>query len=516
MIPRINLKNVNEQIDLPVSIKLDGGILKLLSWLRILPGKRYVAEAVWSTESSENKVLAKLYLGGKSKNKMTVELDGCQRLTRASLPAAKVVANGAAELSAWLLLEWLPDAKTLAQVLALEVDSISFAGDGDLAESQLEIVLPPLQKSVEILRQMHDRSLQQKDLHLDNFLYVDGKIFIIDAAEVQSASDGSRDRNLSMLLAQLPHCWWSAVLQNYFSAADEPLNEQRQQAIKQVARDHRLWRAKDICNKSQRNCSLFSAGKSFYRWHALWRSQAMNLMPLLDNIETEMAAGQMLKNGGSSTVVRIQWRGQDLVVKRYNVKGVWHFLRRCLRSSRALHSWQQGHLWRVLELPTPKPLAVIEKRWGPLRLGGYLVTEYTSGKDIISGFDEANEGQLLGCISQLQVLLKRMASYQLSHGDLKGSNILSAEQGQENSLSFIDLDAACQHISKAVWRKNFIKDLARLQRNWSKESQVICHIKCALSELHSSLNLDGFSRAVKESIGKIDFEKATIKNRACK
>jgi tRNA A-37 threonylcarbamoyl transferase component Bud32 len=182
-------------------------------------------------------------------------------------------------------------------------------------------------------------------------------------------------------------------------------------------------------------------------------------MPLLDDIEAVMAAGTMLKAGGSSTVVLVQWQGRPLVIKRYNIKGMGHFLRRCLRPSRASHSWRQGHLWRVLELPTARPVAVLEKRWGPLRVGGYLIAEYSSEQDIIGAFNGIHSDAL---INQLQLLLERMADYQISHGDLKGTNVLI----EEEKISFIDLDAAKLHVKSNRWSKAFKKDLSRLERNW--------------------------------------------------
>jgi hypothetical protein len=55
--------------------------------------------------------------------------------------------------------------------------------------------------------------------------------------------------------------------------------------------------------------------------------------------------------------------GRTLVIKRYNIKGFAHWLKRFWRPSRAWHSWREGNRLAFLGIATPKPLAVLEKRF---------------------------------------------------------------------------------------------------------------------------------------------------------
>ncbi|MBX9586384.1 MAG: lipopolysaccharide kinase InaA family protein [Gammaproteobacteria bacterium] len=85
------------------------------------------------------------------------------------------------------------------------------------------------------------------------------------------------------------------------------------------------------------------------------------------------------KPGDTTKVVRINIAGHDWVVKRYNVKGFGHWLRRCLLPSRAMVSWGNAlGLFRA-GIATPVPVAVIEQRVGPLRGVAYYITEYCEG-----------------------------------------------------------------------------------------------------------------------------------------
>lgn len=436
------LLNWGRKPSLPLSVKIGSSELTLVSWLRTLPQKRYVARAILTRGGVETSVLAKLYFGTRAASSMASERKGSEQLIAAGLRSPSVVDSGTAGQSAWLLFDWLPDAITLAGQLNLQVDTCDAVTQ--TPESLLAVVA--------LIRSMHEQNIQQTDIHPDNFICSQQQWHIIDAADIGVCdSADARERNLGVFLAQLPHAWWPDVISAY--------GDVNEGAITQYARNHRLWRARDLAAKSQRDCTLFSYQKSFCRWTSLWRDEYKTIMPLLDDIEAVMAAGTMLKAGGSSTVVLVQWQGRPLVIKRYNIKGMGHFLRRCLRPSRASHSWRQGHLWRVLELPTARPVAVLEKRWGPLRVGGYLIAEYSSEQDIIGAFNGIHSDAL---INQLQLLLERMADYQISHGDLKGTNVLI----EEEKISFIDLDAAKLHVKSNRWSKAFKKDLSRLERNW--------------------------------------------------
>lgn len=440
------------QPELPLTLAVGDARLTITAWLRTLPGKRYVADAIWHRDGVDTRVLAKLYLGKRASAKMQAELAGCQKLLALNLPTPEIADSGCEASGSWLLLQWLDNAQTLAQLTGITVDQ---------CQGFAEVMPQSLTAVIVLIAKMHSANILQQDLHLDNFLISGDHWHIIDAAELAPADEAGCEKNLAMLLAQLPHEWWPQALACY-----QQYRAINAEQVLTAARSHRLWRAQDLAAKSVRNCSLFQWQQRFDQVRSVWRDQADSLNSLLDDIEAVMASGKMLKDGGSSTVVLVQWHGQPLVIKRYNVKGVGHFMRRCLRQSRALHCWQQGLLWRVLQMPTPQPLAVLEKRWGPLRKGGYLVTKYSGAEDIISALNDADQSATPQLLSSLAVLLQRMAQYSLSHGDFKGTNILVSNE----CVNFIDLDAANCHSNRADFLRASNKDWSRLQRNWPKGS----------------------------------------------
>jgi hypothetical protein len=158
------------------------------------------------------------------------------------------------------------------------------------------------------------------------------------------------------------------------------------------------------------------------------------------------------------------------VIKRYNIKGFAHWLKRFWRPSRAWHSWREGNRLAFLGIATPKPLALLEKRFLWLRSRAYLVTEYLPGPDIIERFapyvesGEAPEAELLA----LDHLFAELIGERISHGDFKGHNLF----WQDDRWALIDLDSMCQHASLSSFAPAYARDRARFMRNWPESSAL--------------------------------------------
>jgi len=173
--------------------------------------------------------------------------------------------------------------------------------------------------------------------------------------------------------------------------------------------------------------------------------------------------------GGAASVGKVEVAGRTLLVKRYNIKGFAHWLRRCWRPSRAWHSWVEGNRLEFLGIATPTALAMIELRWFGLRMRSYLVTEYAAGEDILSRFapylsSAPPEPELLA----LDQLFDSLRRERISHGDLKGTNVFW--EGARWAL--IDLDAARQHGNDASFARAYVRDRARFLRNWPADSAL--------------------------------------------
>ena len=453
---------------LPLSIELADAAgsepLQLLTLLRVLPGQRYVGAGLWRGRT----VLAKLMVGSKASRDVQRELTGVRLLAEQGLSTPQLLADGVQEgEGGWLLFEFLEHAQSLGEAWS-DVELLPV-----LADEQQAV----LAEALAAIGQMHLKGLWQEDLHLDNLLRQNGTLYLIDGAGICVEEAGkplSRQKvleNLGVFFAQLPKSldpFIEELLVHYLLSNGEhalPLEA----LLKQVEKV-RAWRLNDFLNKVGRDCSLFSVQRGSLALRAIRREEEAAMLPVLDKADALLDKGHLYKTGGAASVGKVEVAGRTLVVKRYNIKGFTHWLKRFWRPSRAWHSWREGNRLAFLGIATPKPLALLETRVLWLRGRAYLVTEYLSGPDIIERFapyqdsGDAPESEL----QALDALFADLIRERISHGDLKGHNVFWAN----GRWALIDLDSMCQHRSLGSFAKAYARDRARFMRNWPVSSAL--------------------------------------------
>lgn len=272
---------------------------------------------------------------------------------------------------------------------------------------------------------------------------------------------------MAVLLAQLPQSWdahWPLLLSFYAEHFGGDLDAQLLQT--QVLAIRR-WRLKDYLRKSVRECTLFSVTRCFSRFVAIRRDVADVLAVVLENPDLTMSRGMLLKDGGTCTVAQVSVAGRELVIKRYNLKGLWHAALRACRPSRAWQSWREAHRLLFLGIPTPAPLALIEERFWLFRRRAWLVSDYCPGVNLRNHLDAEREPPKAEA-EALRQLFQSLCDNQLSHGDMKASNLL----WHDGRVVLIDLDAMRQHRLPGAWQRAWQRDRARLLRNWPVSSPL--------------------------------------------
>ncbi|MEX6501448.1 lipopolysaccharide kinase InaA family protein [Pseudomonas zhanjiangensis] len=459
--------------ELPLHIELADAAgpatLTLLRLLRVLPGQRYVGVAQWRGR----RVLAKLLVGGKSARHFARELSGARLLAEQGLSTPALLADGLREgEGGWLLFEFLEEAQSLGDLWRRVAHQPLLSG------AQQAV----LGEALGAIARLHAQGLWQEDLHLDNLLRCEDQLFVIDGGGVRAQRPGqalAREQaleNLGVFFAQLPielEPYIEELLVHYLLVNGEhalPLEA----LLEQVGKVRR-WRVRDYLKKVARDCSLFSARIGAFGLRVIRREAMAPLQPWLDELDGRIEAGHLYKTGGAATVARVELDGRPLVVKRYNIKNVAHWLKRFWRPSRAWHSWVEGNRLDILGIATPRPLAVLERRWCWLRGRAYLITEYCGGQDIIARFqpylaEERPQSPPEADLLALDRLFAALLRERISHGDFKGHNLFWDEQRQ--SWSLIDLDAMQQHHSMRSFARAYARDRARFLRNWPADSAL--------------------------------------------
>ena len=436
-------------------------VLECSTLLRCVPQKRIACLAKWRGRQVFAKIFFDPYRAGVH---ATREQAGVRALMASGLPTPALLLDGRADSDAVrvLLFEYLSNASAGGE--RWEMSS-------DINKRQILLAL------VSLVADHHQAGIMQRDLHLDNFLVAAGTIYTLDGADIavsrQKIDKGKCLENLGLLLAQIEpryDSWIDQVLEKYLSVRGMPAaTHVEKTALTQAVLDFRRRRKAVVLKKIFRQCSDFVCSKSWRKFVVYDRTLASpEFHAMISDPDACMASGEFLKRGNTSTVVRVCVDGRELIIKRYNIKNWRHALNRAFRISRAAISWRNAHRLRFYGVGSPKPVALIEKRMGPIRRQAYFITNSFDGSDCLQYFSthDGDDAQQMGQV--IVESMRQLMDCKISHGDMKGSNILV----DSNQVAFIDLDAMREHYWKFSAERRIARDHRRFLRNWSAEPNL--------------------------------------------
>ena len=210
----------------------------------------------------------------------------------------------------------------------------------------------------------------------------------------------------------------------------------------------------------------FDTRSSMRRWLRTDASLPPALVgQLWDGPDALISSGTLLKDGDRSTVVRLEADGRSYVLKRYNLRGPLHTLVHAALRSRARWSWINGRRARAAGLLTPRPLACLERRLGPLRGRSFFLCAHVEGDSLLALVERgemapARLERLAAGVAEIWTALGRA---RLSHGDMKATNFI-VDEGDR--LWMVDLDGMRRERLEARWRRQRAGDRARFMKNW--------------------------------------------------
>lgn len=452
-----NLRAANRNPLPQIEIALDDGrLLAIERWLRILPGKRLTGIGAWQGHH----VLAKLFIAARgSERHWQRECRGAERLKAHALPTPALIASGQlGDGGYYVLYDYLENARNPDTASATDLSRV-----------------------FEQVGRMHVQGLLQADAHLGNFLIGADQIYLIDGDAIrESMSPAESADNLALLLAQLqPEVeaqMRPALLTAYRGGNPRGTIDEAQLSPAVIrAREARLANYLDKC---LRDCSLFKSAQRADKFFSIVRAETDLLVPLIHDPDTWLEKGIPLKRGRTATLSLVEVGGRQLVLKRYNIKNAGHALSRCWRPSRAWHSWIAAHRLRFLGIATPRPLALVEQRFGPLRGRAWLVSKYCPGTHLATHLAPYLDTPPAAEVAAIVRLFVQLATARITHGDLKATNLL----WHAGKLHLVDLDAMRQHTSAVSFARAWRKDRERLLRNWPAGSALHAALAAVLPE----------------------------------
>lgn len=462
------------------------GELEVDTILRLLPGKRLTALARWHGK----KVVIKLFVDSQRwLHHWQEEMGGHEALVAAHIPTPRLLNSEQHDDGQWgiAVYEYVtPSESGERHWQRLSTDD---SEEGQVARDGF------LRQLAGVTARLHTAQLVQWDNHLDNFLIRRGKLLVIDSGGVKRQtrlSPAQATANLALLAAQFP-CLDTRqmdLLRNaYATARGDGFPAPGENALRRETQHQRRVRLQDYIEKCQRDCTevMVSHPRTGMFMAARRATVGPELLAWSQTPSEGMEGAESIKDGNSQTVVGMTVDGRDVVVKRYNIKDVGHWLRRIGRTSRARNAWVSAHALHLLRLPTPQPVAMIEQAIGPLHGPAWFIAEKCPGLTLDAAIT-ANPDLVLSLRTQLATLCEVLVCHRISHGDFKASNFIV----NDGHLWLIDLDAVQIHGSEIRFAKAFRKDLERFMRNWNGQPGIYNAFYEALSPLFT--HLDTLSR----------------------
>ena len=471
------LRQSRRGLTVPFGLRLSGAgpgeILACSAILRHLPGKRLVCRA---TRPNGEHVIVKLFLAPRhARRHCKRERAGIAALVKAQVPTPALLRHAT-----------LDDGRTPVVVTAAIAQACS------LADCWPGLGMPErrnhLRRCIEMIARLHTVGLVQRDIHPGNFLVSGNDIFMIDGDAVRELKRrplGNERRalaNLAHFLVQFdPEAdrWVQAALVDYEQHRGWQARPRRLGVLRRLVRDCRHQRMRQRAAKVTRKCTDVVVRRSWRRytaWDRRWYATAMQ--PLLDDPDRFMDAGDRIKDGNSATVVKIRYQDQTLVIKRYNIKNLPHFLRRCLRPSRGRAAWRNAFMLRMIGIETPSPLALIEDRWGAFGSRAFLICAHQPGTHLADYWppDWQADDTRMDALVPLTTLIGRLYAARISHGDLKATNLI-VDRGK---VVLMDLDGLRIHRTRERFSRHYRKDCERLLRNWPRNAPIRRALRQAL------------------------------------
>ncbi len=472
MIPIIDsqyLRSAGREVKVPFRVKFKcndlTAELTCRQVLRVLPEKRLVCLGEWNGRQ----VVAKFFMDAKSaKRHCAREERGLTALIDAGIKAPALLFKGMLP----------PDGTPVLGLQRITPAQDLFAAWERAGSFDLRAGL--LGRAAIVIAEQHEAGLKQDDPHLKNFLWTEDDLFTIDGDAVNTRYMGKplaipeSLENLGLFFAQFYPRFDGLVpraFRLYAKKRTWPVDDDLSARLLKNVFSQRNSRKRAYLKKIYRECSAFvckRARNSFMVCDRVLYNDAM--VSFLADPDQLMNSGRVMKKGNTSTVTMVEVNGQNMVVKRYNIKNARHAFKRSFRLSRAWISWRNAHRLASLGIPTPRPIALVERRLGPFRSTAYFISEYVDGIDAYSLFhsDSRNEIKPKGIVTLFGQLFRLLAGSSISHGDSKATNYIIA--GSE--LYITDLDSMREHLSKKLFRRAFTRDLDRFMRNWADLPEI--------------------------------------------
>lgn len=464
-----DLRQLNYGDFQPFRIGVEGQELLAQRPLRLVRGRRLVVEGVWGGYT----VVAKIFFHPrKAKLHFSQEFWGHEQLQSADVPVAHLLKASS--------IQGMPQVFVVIYKRLYPMKKLSHL----FHESPDEVVWQYLSQVQSLLIQLYQYDLCQTDTHWGNFVLVHDTIYVLDYTTIRPCCTADAEiGNLAAFYANLPLNYSSFLehlLQDYCYRRDVAQKDRLSSRVKHRLGRIRWHKAKRILATCTRASKGYRQQKTKCYW-TVYDNSAITpaLNKLLNEPERVLqnAPSSILKSGQTTTVIRVWLDGQWYVVKRYNVQGWWHFLTHCCRRSRAMKSWRNGILLDRFDIPTAKPLAMIEKRIMGLKAQNYVIMQALRGETLDQYLLSSQQPEPV--LQQTVEVLKQLAALKIRHRDLKAPNFIV----NNGAVFILDVDGMRIFRYNKHYKNVLKEELKRFRRNWRANPALLEVVDKALAQI---------------------------------
>ena len=409
--------------------------------IRDVPQKK----TLYDGSLNKSNAIIKIFI---NKQDFLKELKGVLLLMSASVKTPRILFQGKQKENWIIAYQKIENAQTVFEFLNSEKNEI---------KKNKEIA-----NVILINEDMAQKNLIQKDNYLKNYLInKNGVIYVIDGEQIKKINYFNyliKWKYLALLISKLDI--------NQFNFTVEKFNYKNNIFFQYF---YYFLKYKEII-KFKKKCLRNSTDFETYfmdNQKIIKKRESFFNESILKAIDKQ----NIIKDGNTCTVFQYK----DFVIKRYNIKNFWHFLRLQFTKSRAINSWQASNIFNLLGIATAEPVCVIQKRKAFFVTESFFVTRLINGENIteyMKNYYRENKIPSKILHEKLQLLLSQLKFHKIFHGDLKFSNLLFDKT--LNELYVIDLDSVKFFRMNKLFNFYHRKDVQRLNltldNQWRSES----------------------------------------------
>jgi tRNA A-37 threonylcarbamoyl transferase component Bud32 len=349
-------------------------------------------------------------------------------------------------------------------------------GTGESASEQLETLQSEsvVRSLAETVRRFHDAGLTHNDLHIGNFLWVKGDLFLTDLhnASIRKAT------SLKQRLWNITHLFHSlrsvlgekeqrTFIEIYFGKEISPL--EKMEAFLEHIHDgmdrlqRRQWRSRTKrCLKNSTEFSFEKEGSlTFFRRKDFILDKVNAVLEGHWNLVREKPE-RLAKNSSRVIVSVTQGGDEKFVVKHFRSPHLSNRLKDLLRKSKGRKAWIGGNGLKARGISSVQPLALVERNHGLGPKESFFLMETLEGSQELDRYIL----QGLGDFRRKRIFIRAFAGWladlynkKVYHKDMKTCNFLVVEKQRSWDFYLLDLEDVRfgQRVTERKLFKNFFQ-----------------------------------------------------------